>query len=69
MGFASILTSGLIFGEYHKNFILALFGHEQNQQEMGQKFSSLSLQQYKELANCLNNMQHAYQIDGMYEHA
>ncbi|ENX31552.1 MULTISPECIES: hypothetical protein [Acinetobacter] len=52
-----------------ENFILALFGHEQNQQEMGQKFSSLSLQQYKELANCLNNMQHAYQIDGMYEHA
>ncbi len=52
-----------------ENFILALFGHEQNQQEMGQKFSSLSLQQYKELANCLNNMQHAYQINGMYEHA
>ena len=52
-----------------ENFILALFGHEQNQQEMRQKFSSLSLQQYKELANCLNNMQHAYQIDGMYEHA
>ena len=52
-----------------ENFILALFGHEQNQQEMGQKFSSLSLQQYKELANCLNEMQHTYQIDGMYQDA
>ncbi|WP_180027713.1 hypothetical protein [Acinetobacter sp. YH16032] len=52
-----------------ENLILALFGHEQNQQEMGQKFSSFSLQQYKELANDLNDMQHAYQIDGMYEDA
>ena len=52
-----------------ENLILALFGHEQNQLEMGQKFSSLSLQQYRTLANCLNEMQHAYQIDGMYEDA
>lgn len=52
-----------------ENLILALFGHEKNQKEMGQKFSSLSLQQYRTLTDHLNAMQHTYQIDGMYEHA
>lgn len=52
-----------------ENLILATFGHEQNQQEIGQKFSSLSLQQYRALADYLNEMQNFYSIDGMYEHA
>ena len=52
-----------------ENLILAAFGHEQNQQEIGQKSSSLSLQQYKTLAAHLNDMQHTFKIDGMYEHA
>lgn len=52
-----------------EKLILAVFGHEKNQQEIGQKFSSLSLQQYRTLATHLNDMQHTYQIDGMDEHA
>ena len=52
-----------------EQFILALMGHEQNQQEMGQKFSSLSLQQYRTIATHLNEMQNFYSIDGMYEYA
>ena len=52
-----------------ENLILAKFGHEQNQQDIGQKFSSLSLQQYRALADYLNEMQNFYSIDGMYEHA
>lgn len=53
----------------NETLILAAFGHEQNQQEMGQKFSSLSLQQYRTLATHLNDMQYTYKIDGMDEHA
>ena len=52
-----------------EQFILALMGHEQNQQEMGQKFSSMSLQQYRTIATHLNEMQNFYSIDGMYEYA
>lgn len=52
-----------------EKLILAVFGHEKNQQEIGQKFSSLSLQQYRTLADHLNEMQHTYKIDGMDEHA
>ncbi|AVH14344.1 hypothetical protein [Acinetobacter indicus] len=52
-----------------ENLILALFGHEQHQQELGQKFSSLSLQQYRTITTHLNEMQHSYKIDGMYEYA
>ena len=62
-------TRAYLTSKADENLILAAFGHEQNQQEIGQKFSSLSLQQYKTLAAHLNEMQHTYKIDGMYEHA
>ena len=52
-----------------EQLVLALMGHEKNQQEIGQKFSSLSLKQYRAIATHLNEMKNFYSIDGMYEYA
>lgn len=47
--------------------ILVLFGHEKNQQEIGNQYSSLSLNTYRTLVNTLNEMKDFFQIDGMCE--
>ena len=62
-------TRAYLTSKVDEQLLLALMGHEQNQQEMGQHFSSLSLKQYRTLTDDLNEMQFFYSIDGMYEHA
>lgn len=58
-------TRAYLTGKAEESLILALFGHERNQQEMGNAYSSLALNTYHTLANTLNEMKEFFQIDGM----
>ncbi|WP_455603259.1 hypothetical protein [Acinetobacter pecorum] len=60
-------TRAYLTGKAEESLILALFGHERNQQEMGNAYSSLALNTYRTLANHLNEMKEFFQIDGMYD--
>lgn len=62
-------TRGFLTDKAEESFILALFGHEKNQQEMGSAYSSLPLNTYRTLANTLNEMKDFFQIDGICDYA
>ena len=58
-------TRAYLTGKAEEHLILALFGHERNQQELGNRYSSLALNTYRTLAKTLDEMRDFYQIDGM----
>lgn len=58
-------TRGFLTDKAEEPLILALFGHEKNQQEMGNAYSSLPLNTYRTLANTLDGMKDFFQLDGM----
>lgn len=58
-------TRAYLTGKVEEPLILALFGHERNQQELGNRYSSLALNTYRTLAKMLDEMRDFYQIDGM----
>lgn len=60
-------TRAFLTDKAEESLILALFGHEKNQQEIGNRYSSLPINAYRTLANTLNEMKGFFQIDGMYE--
>lgn len=58
-------TRAYLTGKTEEPLILALFGHERNQQELGNHYSSLALNTYRTLAKTLDEMRDFFQIDGM----
>ncbi|WP_216937794.1 hypothetical protein [Acinetobacter sp. BY484] len=58
-------TRAYLTHKAEETLILALFGHERNQQELGNCYSSLSLNAYRTLTKTLDEMQDFFQIDGM----
>lgn len=60
-------TRAFLTDKAEESLILALFGHEKNQQEIGNRYSSLLINAYRTLANTLNEMKDFFQIDGMYD--
>src|SRR5690606_19723703 len=60
-------TRAFLTDKAEESLILALFGHEKNQQEIGNRYSSLPINVYRTLANTLNEMKDFFQIDGMCE--
>ena len=58
-------TRAFLTDKTEESLILALFGHEKNQQEMGNQYSSLPLNTYRTLANTLDDMKDFFQLDGM----
>lgn len=60
-------TRAFLTDKTEESLILALFGHEKNQQEIGNRYSSLPINAYRTLANTLNEMKNFFQIDGMCE--
>ena len=60
-------TRAFLTDKAEESLILALFGHEKNQQEIGNRYSSLLINAYRTLANTLNEMKDFFQIDGMCE--
>jgi len=62
-------TRAFLTDKAEESLILALFGHEKNQQELGNAYSSLPLNTYRTLANTLNEMKGFFQIDGIFEYS
>lgn len=62
-------TRAFLTDKAEESLILALFGHEKNQQEIGNQYSSLPLNTYRTLAITLNEMKDFYHIDGMCDSA
>ncbi|WP_313036314.1 hypothetical protein [Acinetobacter sp.] len=60
-------TRAFLTDRVDETLILALFGHEKHQQEIGNEYSSLALNRYKTLGKSLDEMQAFFQIDGMNE--
>lgn len=60
-------TRAFLTDRVDETLILALFGHEKHQQEIGNEYSSLALNSYKTLEKSLDEMQAFFQIDGMNE--
>lgn len=58
-------TRAYLTEKAEESLILALFGHERNQQELGNHYSSLALNTYRTLAKTLDEMRDFFQIDGM----
>lgn len=58
-------TRAYLTDRVEEPLILALFGHERNQQELGNRYSSLALNNYRTLAKTLDEMKEFFKIDGM----
>ncbi|MCK8639475.1 hypothetical protein M1L59_01890 [Acinetobacter schindleri] len=58
-------TRAYLTDRVEEPLILALFGHERNQQELGNRYSSLALNNYHTLAKTLDEMKEFFKIDGM----